>query len=155
DRRPDDKTVERLADVVVPMLERVCRFPADLERPVDAIHRLSNHRVLFHSASTTRARVSHSVRFASSILKSLCPRPTAPAKACSAANRYVSIFSGLPMSADSAATERHGFVPIPPNATRADEIRLRSLATITATDTSAKAYDARSRTFRYRWRPDG
>src|SRR5262245_17098179 len=126
------------------MLESVRRLAADLERAVDTIQGLADHE-----CSTAHASVSQSVRLASSILKSLYPRPTAPSSAFSAANRNVSIVGGLSIKAVSASSERHGLVAMPPNATRADVIARRSFATTTATETSANAYDARSRTLRY------
>ena len=87
-----------------------------LEPPVDAIQRGADdinggccaHR--FASLAVANARTM--VRFASSILKWLCSRATAPANAISAASRNASSVALRPVRICSASIARHGLVAI-------------------------------------------
>src|SRR5207344_1654458 len=67
----------------------------------------------FASLAVANARTM--VRLASSILKWLCSRATAPASAISAASRNPSSVAFRPIRICSAWTARHGFVATPPN----------------------------------------
>src|SRR5689334_13066087 len=142
--RTDDAAVEGLS--CFPLLVRVRGLAGYLQRAVDAIDGMSDHDALLTCAAC--ASVRQSVRLASSILKSFSPYPIAPASAASAASRNVLIDASWPISATSASNERHGLCATPPKAILAAVINSFSVATITATDTSANAYDARSRTLR-------
>src|SRR5262245_49452432 len=79
----DDDAVERC--LVVPVLISIGRSAGDFYRAVDAAHGLSDHDCLPRLICAASASVRQSVRLASSILKSLWPRPTALLIAASAA----------------------------------------------------------------------
>lgn len=73
----------------------------------------------------------------------------APSADRSAAARMASAVAGLPASARSTAGRRHGTVPTPPAATRADRIVEPCMSSATAAEQIANSYDVRSRTLRY------
>src|SRR5260370_101045 len=144
-RGADDEPVERLAGL--PMLVGIGRASGHLERAVDAAHCLSNDR--HHACSAccvASVSVRTSARLASSILKSLCPRPIAPASAASAAARNCAVVAGCPISAACASAERHGLGATPPSATRALVIVPPCVSITSATETSANSEEARSPT---------
>src|SRR5262245_52964979 len=87
-------------------------------------------------------------RRASSILKSLWPKPRAPRSSVSAACAKLSRVGDAPLSCASAARSRHGLCATPPSARRASLILSPSISRPTATDTRANAYDRRSRILR-------
>ena len=72
----------------------------------------------------------------------------APSPACSAAACKVALSARLPVRATSTSGRRHGLVPTPPAATRAERIVSRWMSSATAAETRANSKLARSRTFR-------
>src|SRR5947209_2328388 len=87
-------------------------------------------------------------RRASSILKALCGKPRALRNSASAARRKISSSGFCPSSTASASRSRQGLCATPPSAKRACLIVPPSNSTPTAIETSANAYDSRSRSFR-------
>src|SRR5207237_10642270 len=116
DRALYDQAVRQL---VGPDVGAVARGTGHLEPPVDAIDRRANRAggallVRWRHRDSRRTSARTRVRLASSILKTLWVRPTAPASAASAAARYASRSGRRPRSASSAAAARQGFVAMPP-----------------------------------------
>ena len=88
------------------------------------------------------------VELVSGTLKAFWPVGVACASSASAAAPNEAAVAGRPRSAASARVTRQGFAATPPRAKRTS-VRMPSCTTSTAaTDTSANAYDARSRTLR-------
>ena len=98
------------------------------------------------AAASRRARVT--TRFASSILKALSPDGVASASAASAARAKASRSGAAPSSSASAARARQGLAATPPSASRACRIVPPSICSAAAAETSAKAKEVRSRSFR-------
>src|SRR4030095_10084115 len=113
-----------------------------LETPVNPIQRSADDASggccsahTFASLAVANARTM--VRFASSILKWLCSRATAPANAISAASRNAASVALRRARICSASTARHGFVAIPPRPSLAARIVLPSRSRAQAADASA------------------
>jgi DNA end-binding protein Ku len=88
-------------------------------------------------------------RRARSILKVLCAYPLASRSSTSAARANVVALAGCPRRAASACGARHGLCATPPSAKRPSLMVSPSSSSPTATETSANAYESRSRIFRY------
>src|SRR5262249_32672095 len=131
--------------VRVLVLGRELRRARGLRRAVHPVDRLAYNT---HCAPASWLSTATTVRCASSILNSLPLRPTAGANSAAAARRNVSAVAGAPRGTSSAASARHGFGATPPSASRTSATVPSSTLSAAATDTSANAYDARSRTLR-------
>ncbi len=84
-------------------------------------------------------RASATTRAPSSVLKALWRVVEAPTNAARPAACAVSSFRGRPMSACSAAADRHGRVATPPSAMRTSRTISPSISMPTAAETRAKA----------------
>src|SRR5215472_4104697 len=133
----DREQVERAGEA---MLVGIGGRACDLLRPVPAVSGLANDPAFDDGGHRASAR-SSSVRVmtlpASGTLYALSRNGTASASSAEAAARKLSSTAG------------HGLCATPPRAIRASATTPSRRCSAAATETSAKAYDARSRTLRY------
>src|SRR5215472_2606199 len=145
----DREQVERAGEA---MLVGIGGRACDLLRPVPAVSGLANDPAFDDGGHRASAR-SSSVRVmtlpASGTLYALSRNGTASASSAEAAARKLSSTAGRPRRASSAFAARHGLCATPPRAIRASATTPSRRCSAAATETSAKAYDARSRTLRY------
>src|SRR5262249_42406464 len=145
------------------VLVGIFRSAGHLRRTIDSVPRdtdgaggagrylhLKGHACASSSAeSVALSSSSSSVRTmtlrASGTLKALPGSGTASASSASAARRNDSSVAGAPRSAASAFQARHGLCATPPSARRTSRTRPSATSSAAATETRAKAYDARSR----------
>src|SRR5215471_7342737 len=135
-----DMAVNEVRNLVVSGISRCSRH---LGSSVDSADRRPDHADASAPAAWTRARTMP--RFASSILKSLWPNPRAPRSIASAAIQKFSPVAGRPCRSASTCSSRHGLWATPPRAILASAIEPFLNRRTAATETSANAYEARSR----------
>src|SRR5262249_48659169 len=140
-----------VGDVWHGVFKGVLRIARDLRGPVNPVDGLADiggcHAVLPIRAACCNARTT--ARRASSILKVLWAKPCAPRMMVSPTASKWSLVALIPFNMASASRFRHGLWATPPSARRVSVIVSPSIRSAAATDTSANAYEARSRTFRY------
>src|SRR6266849_7981282 len=155
DAAPGDRALhrERVRHAFDRVLEGVGRCAGDLLWTIDAVQRRANgsygevhHR--FSSFSVRSSSVRTRTLRASGTLNALSRSGRASTSSAPAARRNVSSVAGAPRSAASALVARHGTCATPPKAMRASRTRSSARSMAAATETSANAYGARSRTLR-------
>src|SRR6266705_1591201 len=133
---PGNRTLnrERIRHAFDRVLESICCRASDLLGTIDAVQRCA-----YGSYGETQHWSSSSMRSSSG---------RASASSASAAWRNVSSVASAPRSVTSAFVARHGKCATPPKAMRASRTMPSATSSAAATETSANAYDARSRTLR-------
>src|SRR5437773_8073645 len=151
DARTRDRALHehRMAQAWQREFRRVARGAGDLEPPVGTVDRLSDDlvgtlvepavAVVVHATAPAFCSARATVRRARSTLNALSRKGIAPTTAASLAAAMVSLLSGRPMSARSAASARHGLCATPPSVTRASATRPSATRNPVATETSANA----------------
>src|SRR6266567_1991511 len=146
---PGNRTLnrERIRHAFDRVLESICCRASDLLGTIDAVQRCA-----YGSYGETQHWSSSSMRSSSVRTRMLRASWTLNALSrsgrASAAWRNVSSVASAPRSVTSACVARHGKCATPPKAMRASRTMPSATSSAAATETSANAYDARSRTLR-------
>src|SRR6266699_4874301 len=144
---------ERIRHIVKRMLIGISRSASNFLWAIDTVKGLAQDPLLYGAyhrfpscvrSSSVRTRMLR----ASGTLNSLPRKGCASASSASAARRKTSSVAAAPRKTDSAFVARHGTWATPPKAMRASRTLPSATSIAAAPETSANAYDARSRTLR-------